>query len=67
MTLAAEDLESFNYWLISFDDCFKYQDELKAKVEQEAKERAEAEAALAELEAKRKVMEEEKLKELQAL
>ncbi len=66
MTFAAEDLESFNYWLISFDDCFKYQDELKAKTEQEAKERAEAEAALAELEAKRKAMEEEKLKELQA-
>jgi uncharacterized coiled-coil protein SlyX len=37
-TFAAEDLESYSYWLISFDDCFKYQDELKEKKERDAQE-----------------------------
>jgi hypothetical protein len=36
---SAEDLESYSYWLISFDDCFKYQDEQRELKEQQELEK----------------------------
>lgn len=42
-TLAAEDLETFSYWLISFDDCFKHVEELKEKQLREEEEKRELE------------------------
>lgn len=45
VTFAADEMESYSYWLISFDDCFKHQEAMKAQ-ELAMKEAAEQEALL---------------------